>query len=516
MNKKMQYLIGIDIGGTNTDAVIIDSQRSIQASCKIATEKMLESSVKKSIEKLLSDSGVSSEEIKGIYIGTTHATNAILESKGLFKVGVLRLAGQKPNTLDPCFKWPEALRGAILAGSCSVGGGFRCDQIALSPLSESEIAVALRRLVGSGMESLAISGVFSPLSNVQELEAMQIAKTVLGDSFPITISSEIGGMGFVERENASILNAALKKPMAEAFENMEKMKNALGIKAPLYVTQNDGSIIDLKQAIAKPLLTVSSGPTNSFIGGAKLASLQDAIVVDIGGTSADVGVVLNGYPRRSLGQAMIGGIPLNFRMPDVLSLPIGGGSVVRRMGSGFTFGPDSLGSRLFKEGFSFGGNTLTLTDAAGKASLTPISEEKHRAIPLTEDEAKSIVMEAIDRIQDAVRIMRGSKKHLPVIAVGGGAFFLNKRADSIPQNSGVANAYGASLAEVSFTVDTVVSLENRESALKRVRQEALEGALGKGADSGSLRIVDLQVMPYHYVPGKMARVVAIASGSQKQ
>ena len=100
--------------------------------------------------------------------------------------------------------------------------------------------------------------------------------------------------------------------------------------------------------------------------------------------------------------------------------------------------------------------------------------------------------------------------------MGGGAFFLNKRADCIPQNSGVANAYGASLAEVSFTVDTVVSLENRESALKRVRQEALEGALGKGADSGSLRIVDLQVMPYHYVPGKMARVVAIASGSQKQ
>lgn len=515
MTKEKQYTIGIDIGGTNTDAVIIDPQKIIRASCKIPTETPLENGVKKSIEKLMGISGSTAREIGGIYIGTTHATNAILEAKGLFKVGVIRLAGQRSNTLDPCFKWPELLKQSVLAGHVSVGGGFRCDQIALSPISKTEIKEAIKRLVALGMESLAICGVFSPLSNTQEREAMQIAKELLGDSFPVTISSEIGGMGFVERESAAILNAALKKPMALAFENMEKMKQMLGIQAPLYVTQNDGSIIGLNEAISKPLLTVSSGPTNSFIGGAKLAALDEAIVVDIGGTSADLGVVLSGYPRRSLGQAMIGGIPLNFRMPDVLSLPIGGGSVVRRGGSGFILGPDSLGSRLFKESFSFGGNTLTLTDAAGKTSLMAIEKHVKEAIPLTVVEAESILADAIGKIQDAVRIMRGSKKNLPVIAVGGGAFFLKESADCIPLNSGVANAYGASLAEVSCTVDTVVSLENRESALRGVSDDALSGALTKGADRATLRIVDMQVMPYHYVPGKMARVVAIASGQKR-
>lgn len=513
MSKK-NYLVGIDIGGTNTDAVLVDNQSNIIASCKIPTENPLENGVKKAIQTLIESSNISRDDLKGIYLGTTHATNAILEAKELYKVGVLRLAGQRPITLDPCFKWPELLKSAVYVGLETVAGGFRCDQKEISPVCKDEIKMALEKLHIQGMESLSIIGVFSPLSAAQELTAKALAKDMFGYDFPVTISSEIGGMGFVERENASILNAALKKPMSLAFQNMNTMINELLIEAPLFVTQNDGSIIDLEQAIEKPLLTISSGPTNSFIGGVKLAGVSEAIIVDIGGTSVDIGVVQNGYPRRSLGQAMIGGIPLNFKMPDVLSLPIGGGSIVRRNQSGFTFGPDSIGSRLFTEGSIFGGSMLTLTDVACKASLFSIPTQELSKVKLNEKEAKDILYSVLKRIQEAIRLMQGSRKNLPIIAVGGGAYFLKEIADAIPEKSNIANAYGASMAEVSYTVDTVVSLENRDKALASITEEAMKGAKTKGACESTLRIVDIQVLPYHYVPNKIGRVVATASGKQ--
>jgi N-methylhydantoinase A/oxoprolinase/acetone carboxylase beta subunit len=506
------YKIGIDIGGTNTDAVIIDRTNKIITSCKIPTEKPLENGVNKGLLKLLQDSGIDKSAIKGIYIGTTHATNAVLEAKGLSKVGVLRLAGQRPITLDPCFRWPEYIRQAIFAGVSTVSGGYRCDMKEISSLSKEEIQKALVQLSCAGMESLAIAGVFSPLSPHQEIEAKKIAQELLGSNFSVTISSDIGGMGFVERENAAILNAALKKLMGTAFQNMELMKQELGITAPLFVTQNDGSMIDLSQAMEKPLLTISSGPTNSFIGAVKLMGLNEAIIVDIGGTSVDIGVVLSGYPRRSLGQASVGGIPLNFRMPDVMSLPIGGGSVVKKKDNVFTFGPDSLGSKLFEQGCLFGGQTLTLTDAACKAGLFSIPAFDSQRVPLSHKEAEIIMEDVISKIQAAIHVMRGSRKDLPILAVGGGAYFLQGLADAIPKESGVANAYGASLAEISYTVDTVVSLQNREQSLANLSEEALKGAKAKGAGETSLRIVDVQVIPYHYIPNKLGRVVITASG----
>lgn len=506
------YTIGIDIGGTNTDAVIINRANEILAACKIPTQRPLHEGVKKALIQLLQDSGIDKSAIQGIYIGTTHATNAILEAKGLSKVGVLRLAGHRPVTLDPCFKWPGYIKKTVFAGVATVSGGYRCDMKEIASLSKNEIQRALVELFSMGMESLAIVGVFSPLSPNQEIEAKMIAQDLLGADYPVTLSSAIGGMGFVERENAAILNASLKQLMGLAFQDMERMKQELQIEAPLYITQNDGSMIDIRQAMEKPLLTISSGPTNSFIGAAKLAGVNDAIIVDVGGTSADIGVVLNGYPRRSLGQASVGGISLNFRMPDVMSLPIGGGSIIRRKDSEFTFGPDSLGSKLFEQGCLFGGKTLTLTDAACMAKLCSVPILDSCNIPLSQIEAEMIMSEVISKIQTAICVMRGSKKDIPVLAVGGGAYFLKDVADAIPKESGVANAYGASLAEISYTVDTITSLENREQALALLTEEALSGAKAKGAEKTNLRIVDVQVIPYNYIPNKLGRVVVTASG----
>lgn len=121
-------------------------------------------------------------------------------------------------------------------------------------------------------------------------------------------------------------------------------------------------------ALRYPILTIACGPTNSIRGAAHLSGLSNALVVDIGGTTTDIGVLAQGFPRQSSAAVEIGGVRTNFRMPDILSIGIGGGTIVRAYGAGetVTVGPDSVGYELLKRGRIFGGDTLTATDVAVK------------------------------------------------------------------------------------------------------------------------------------------------------
>lgn len=492
-------LIGIDIGGTHTDAVLVKDGKIFRA-FKTLTTNPLEMGV----IKALSEVG-QFEELQAVHIGTTHATNALLEGKNLFRTGVIRLAGHRPDSLKPCAGWPAFLKEKVFVGMETVDGGWECDLRAITPLDLQEIKEAAERLAACGAESLAIVGVFSPVSSEQEEIAAVAVKEALGAEFPLTLSSEIGGIGFIERENASILNAALKKPMREGFERLKDALTELGVKAPLFLTQNNGSIIDVARAIEYPLLTVSSGPTNSFIGASRLAGLSDVVVVDVGGTSTDIGCVRNGFPRRSIHNVSFGGVALNFRAPDVLALAIGGGSYI----NGTSAGPESCGGALTAQAQIFGGDRLTLTDAACVAGILSIPGMDITHVNLSPVEASKVIERVRKQIAFGVDKMRGDRKDLPVIAVGGGAAVAPSPQ---PEYQAVANAYGAALAEVSATVDTVLSLKDRGPQLERVKEAALQQAVDEGASLTSVRIVDLQVIPYHYVPNQLARVVATASG----
>lgn len=122
--------------------------------------------------------------------------------------------------------------------------------------------------------------------------------------------------------------------------------------------------MQLEYALEFPVLTIGCGPTNSIRGAAHLSGATDALVVDIGGTTTDIGVLVDGFPRQSAHAVEIGGIRTNFRMPDVLSVGLGGGTIIRETPAGATVGPDSVGYRLPQEGLAFGGSTLTATDVA--------------------------------------------------------------------------------------------------------------------------------------------------------
>jgi N-methylhydantoinase A/oxoprolinase/acetone carboxylase beta subunit len=211
----------------------------------------------------------------------------------------------------------------------------------------------------------------------------------------------------------------------------------------------------------------------------------------------------------------IGGIALNFRMPDVMALAIGGGTYVKE--NPLKIGPQSCGRNLMRESQIFGGPSLTLTDVACRAECMEIPEGDLNRVAVGAERAKAIMEEVSCRLQNSLKVMRGERADLPVVIVGGGAGIGSYKKEGntiIPELSGVANAYGAALAEISATVDTVVSLKERKKTLEELKEKAVALAIGKGADAKTARIVDVQVIPYHYIPNNLARVIVIASCNQ--
>lgn len=484
--------IGIDIGGTHTDAVLVDKHHHIVKQVKVLTTPSVEEGVFHALSKI----GYS-KNVSRICIGTTHAINAILQCTDLYRVGVIRLAGNRPTTLPTCIGWPKRLREAIYVDTITIDGGFECNGSPITPFDRQQVEKAAQKLLAMGAESLAIIGVFSTLHHSQEEKVASILEGI-----PISLSHHLGGIGLIERENTTILNAALKKVMKRGFNKLIERITPLGFSCPIFISQNNGSVITLDQALMNPILTLSSGATNSFVGGGRLAKVKDAIIVDIGGTSTDVGIIKNGYPRRCLQQSMVGGVSLNFSTPDVLSIAMGGGSHIE----GFSIGPTSCGKDLFHRGRSFGGDQLTLTDIA--LSLGQMVIPQTRKLEINHEYCENILRELVKAIDKLVNKINSQEKDLPVVLVGGGAALIPSQMLSsryqIPPQFNVANAYGAALGEISTTLDTIICLDERDTVLEKLKEQLLKKT-GRGS-----RLVECQVIPYYYMPGNKARVVMMA------
>ena len=209
----------------------------------------------------------------------------------------------------------------------------------------------------------------------------QRAADILAEEVPgirLSLSHEIGRIGFLERENATIMNACLVDLADAVVSSFRRALQELKIDAPFFISQNDGTLMAPQHVERYPVLTFASGPTNSMRGAALLAGLKEAMVVDIGGTTSDVGMLMHGFPREAAMSVDIGGVRTNFRMPDVLAIGLGGGSIVRDDGE--RIGPDFVGYELTNRAMVFGGDVLTTTDivvAAGLQDIGDRSRVKH-------------------------------------------------------------------------------------------------------------------------------------------
>jgi N-methylhydantoinase A/oxoprolinase/acetone carboxylase beta subunit len=241
------------------------------------------------------------------------------------------------------------------------------------------------------------------------------------------------------------------------------------------------------------------------------------MVIDIGGTTSDVGMLMQGFPRESAVSVDIGGVRTNFRMPDVLATGLGGGSIVRDQGE--RIGPDSVGYEITSKALIFGGDTLTTTDIIVAAGLEDIGDRSRVArIPAkTIKAALNTIHSMVDEVVDR---MKTSAEPLPVILVGGGSILVSRDLTSAskvvrPENASVANAIGAAIAQVGGEIDRMFSLEgtSRDVVLDQAKAEAKERAIRAGAEPSDIKIVDVEETPIAYLPGSATRIRVKAVGN---
>ncbi len=364
--------LGIDVGGTNTDAVVLDAHGRVLAKAKTPSTPEVTTGIAQAIDLVLAD-GVPAQAIGAAMLGTTQCINAILQREHLGRVGVIRLGAPATLAIPPLTDWPEDLRSQVAKASYIVAGGHEFDGRELSPLDKARLRTIGQELAGQ-VDALAVSAVFSPVNPEHERHAATILREAVGERVPLSLSHEIGSLSLLERENATILNAALIRVIQLAVEAFRSAVARHGIAAHLYLTQNDGTLMALSDALHSPILTVASGPTNSIRGAAELSGLREAMVVDVGGTTTDIGSLQHGFPRQAAVAIAIGGVRTNFRMPDLLSLGLGGGSIVQAERNRVSVGPRSVGSRLTTAARIFGGDTLTMTDIAVAAGMTRLGD----------------------------------------------------------------------------------------------------------------------------------------------
>jgi len=497
--------IGIDVGGTNTDAVLIDNGEVLRA-VKAPTSEDVTGGIIAALSALRA-APAGQGDVDSVMIGTTHFVNAIVQRRSLSPVGALRIGDPVSGSLMPFCDWPGDLAQIARGGVWSVGGGHEYDGRPILPLDEDAVREAAIQMRDQGLTAIAIASIFSPIDADHEQRAAFIISDEIPDAV-ITLSSDLGRIGLLERENVALLNAALSGLAVQTINAFEAALHQGGINAPLYITQNDGTVVEAATAIRFPVYSFASGATNSMRGAAYLSSIDDAIVVDVGGTTTDVGQLVSGFPRESNTVVEIGGVRTLFRMPELLSFGLGGGSHVCL--DPLQVGPLSVGYQLIHDGLIFGGSQLTATDIAVAHGLLDLGNaELLRSINAGTQSA--VLAECERLLEEAIDRVKTRAGDTPLIAVGGGAFLVPDQLRGVSDlhrvvHGDCANAVGAAIAQVSGEVDQIFRDLSRTEAIEQATRLATLRALEAGAAEDTLTTIETEDMPLSYLPGNSLRV----------
>ena len=498
--------IGIDVGGTNTDAVLLEGDTLISA-IKTPTTPAVTDGIATALEQLVSSAGGGFGDVDAVVLGTTHFTNAVVQRRDLTRVAAIRIGLPASASLVPFIDWPADLADIVRGGVFLVQGGHEYDGREIVPFDETTMREVAARIQDGGWKAAAISSVFSPLTAEHESRAADILRSVCSN-VEVTLSHQLGRIGLLERENAALLNAGTIDLARRTTRSLRDALEGSGIRAPLFLTQNDGTLANADAASAFPVYSFASGPTNSMRGAAFLSDMDDAIVIDVGGTTTDIGCLRAGFPREANNVVEVGGVRTLFRMPDLLSIGLGGGSVIER--DGRTVGPVSVGHRITEQARIFGGDTLTASDVGVAAGMIAFGDPSRVANLSGEVVARSIAVMA-DMIFDGVDRMRTDARAAPLIAVGGGAFLVPDRIPGVSEvirveHHTVANAIGAAIAQVSGETDRVFHGIGRDAAIEEATTLAEQDAVDAGAARQTLKVVDVEDLPISYLPGDARRV----------
>ena len=222
--------IGIDVGGTNTDAVLLDGDKVVFA-VKRPTTKDVTSGILDALKALRADPAARGP-VDAVVIGTTHFINAVVQRRNLMKVAAIRIGMPASASLPPFCDWPQDLAEGVRGEIFMLEGGHDYDGRPIVPFDTAGMRAAARRIADLGLRSVAVSSIFSPLDPSCEIAARDILQEICPD-VAVTLSHDLGRIGLLERENAALLNAVLHDLAVETVAAFRKATAESGIDAPL-------------------------------------------------------------------------------------------------------------------------------------------------------------------------------------------------------------------------------------------------------------------------------------------
>lgn len=373
----MSFRLGVDVGGTFTDLLIINDEDGMTHRAKVpSTPKDPSIGVLNGIAKICERTGIPPSEITHLMHGTTVATNAVLEGKGA-KVGLVVTKGYKqvlqvarsfvPGGLAGWIVWPKPEPLAKLENTIEAEERMSFSGEIVTPLNEDSLRESLRKLGEQGIEALTISLINSFTNDLHERQIGGIAREILGD-IPISLSSRIlPEIREYERTLTTVANSYVRPVASKYLRNLESEIRSTNSDVKLHVLRSDGGLMGIETASLAPVNMLMSGPAGGVSGASWIASqagFQNLLTLDMGGTSTDVALVQNGKPNIGR-ETVVGDLTIRASSVDVRTVGAGGGSIahVPQLTKALRVGPQSAGADPGPAAYGKGGEEPTVTDA---------------------------------------------------------------------------------------------------------------------------------------------------------
>jgi N-methylhydantoinase A len=493
--------LGIDIGGTFTDLVLMDERGGISTAKALSTPGKLEAGVFNAVEVAASARGITAadllSQVKTFGHGTTQATNALIERTGAVTglittrgfgdtLGLQRLMGFTAHLSAGELGWYSRRRypDPIIPGALTREIAERIDYAGtvLRPLDEEGVRRAVEEFTDLGVETFAVTFLWSFRNEAHERRAGEIIREMRPDAY-VSLSCDLAPiMGEYERTATTALNSYLAPRVVSYLERMEGLLEERGFRGTFHILNSAGGVMPAKEAARQPVQLLASGPAGGVLGSLQLAAAlgcRNVITTDMGGTSFDVGLIVDGKPLISAGHEA-GGYHLNKPTIDIRAIGAGGGSIARVESGLLRVGPESAGANPGPVCYGRGGRRVTVTDAdvalgiispdnflGGRmradrdAAINAIGEQIAVPLGLTVERAAAGIRGVVDaHMSDTLREVTVGRGYDPrdfVLFAYGGAGPVHCSAFAaelgvprivIPATSMVHSAYGALASDI--------------------------------------------------------------------
>jgi N-methylhydantoinase A len=373
----MAYRLGVDVGGTFTDLLLLEEGTGDFWRHKTpSTPHDSSEGVMVGVNAICAKANVKPSDVGVFLHGTTVATNAVLEGKGA-KVGLVTTEGYRqvmqiarslvPGGLAAWIVWPKPEPLAKLENTVEVKGRLNAKGEELRPIDEADVRAQLLKLKANGVEAITVALMNAYVSGEHERKVAAIAQEIMPD-VPVSVSHEVlPEMQEYERTLTTVANASVRPVVARYIRNLREKLRGMHMQGRIALLRSDGGLMSSEKSEEHPVSLLMSGPAGGVTGAlwvAKSSGLKNILTLDVGGTSTDVALIENGEPRRAR-TTDVGHLTVRASSLDVKTVGAGGGSIAKvpELTKALRVGPESAGANPGPAAYGKGGTQATVTDA---------------------------------------------------------------------------------------------------------------------------------------------------------